>query len=134
MSCSSKSPSSRSAFSRLSAGSVARAGPEPPGGPGQAEGCARESLRSDECHEWSLNFLEGAVSAIHQTTETIDRVRGAFEEVRGENASAAQADAAQVLSLSETSGTWCWFRRGNKRPPTEPSGPGEVATTQRLLG
>ena len=134
MSCSSKSTASRSAFSRLLAGSVARGGPEPPGFNGIAEGCARGSCCSEEWQTWSLKSLEGVVSAIHETREAVDQVRSAFEEVRGENVTAAQADAAHVLSLSETSSTWCWLSRGDKRAPSKSSGPGEITAAQRLLG
>jgi hypothetical protein len=134
MSCSSKSAASRSAFSRLSAGSVARGGLEPPGFNRLAESGARGACCSEEWHTWSLKSLEGVVSAIHETREVVDKVRSAFEEVRGENVTAAQADAAHVLSLSETSSTWCWLRRGNKSAPSKPSGPGELTATQRLLG
>jgi hypothetical protein len=134
MSCSSKNATSRSAFSRLSAGSVARAGPEPPDWGTLYGGCAKGLSWSDAWHARSLESLEGVVSAVYETKDAVDEVRNAFEEVWRENATAAQVDAGQVDALSETSGTWCCFRDGPQRPSTKPRGPGVSTAPQRLLG
>jgi hypothetical protein len=134
---SSKSPSTNSAFRRLSAGSVIRGdrGSQDLGNIlesyGNEAGCARVSWAR------SLESLEGVVSAIQETTDVVNMVRSAFEEVSQENASAACAQPRQLDSFSETSGTWCWPRGQDGQHP-DPVGRrdarGVIRTSGRLLG
>lgn len=102
----------KSPFKRLSAGCISPRGPEPPGitettlnSFSRIDSYAKERVKKEGQN--TLRSLEGVVSAINETTEVIEQVSKALEDVRRENLMAANVDAAQLSQLLRTSSTWC---------------------------
>jgi hypothetical protein len=129
-----KASASRSAFSRLSAGSVVRGGPEPPGWGAIPGDCVQGSCCSDAWPRRSLSSLESVVTSLQKTTAAIESVRGAVEEVSRENASASLAEARQVDSLSRAANSWCQRANLGRNERGRHVGQGAVTTGHRLLG
>jgi hypothetical protein len=90
----------RSAFRRLSAGSVIRGAPESI----EQGGAPDRYLESVSCLDgWqtrSLQSLEGVVAAIQASAEAVEKLRQAFEDVGRENFMAAQAEVEVLESFS----------------------------------
>jgi hypothetical protein len=123
-----------SAFSRLSAGSVIRGGPEPPGWGGASGNCAESIHWSNGGQAPALQSLEGAVVAIHASVDAVEKLRRAYEEVSRENVSAAQAQVGQLDVFSETSGSWYWFHGYSQHLNGRKGGRNGLASAPRLLG
>ncbi len=130
-----KASASRSAFSRLSAGSVVRGGPEPPGWGAIPGACSQGSCCSDAWPRRSLSSLESVVTSLQKTTEAIESVCSAVEEVSRENATASRAEARQVDSLSRVANSWCQRANLGRQARSRHVGQGSVTSSgHRLLG
>jgi hypothetical protein len=122
-----------SAFSKLSAASIIKGRPEPPGRSGPPGNYGESASCSDGWQARSLQSLEGVVAGIQASADAVEKVRRACEEVSRENVAAAQAKVEQLQAFSETSGTWCWFRCDSQYQSELKSGNEETGPPHRLL-
>jgi hypothetical protein len=129
-----KNATSESAFRRLSAGSVNRGGPEPPGM--RQSGSGLESGGdwggTDAWPWYVLKTLERVVSSVEEAADSVDEVRHVLEDVCLENRTASRVDARQV---DDFRAKWLCFHQVLLKPDARAGGSQSIKRSQeRLLG